>query len=48
MAKYGSNVLQIDVDDSGGTPRNMSDFITEMNGLNITGLTEESHAFLDA
>lgn len=48
MAKYGSNVLQIDVDDSGGTPRNMSDFITEMNGLNITGLTEESHAFLDS
>lgn len=48
MAKYGSNSLRIDFDDSSGVPQNMSNHIRTFNGVRVEAIVEESHAFGDA
>lgn len=48
MAKYGSDDLSISVDDSGGTPVDLTQYVQTINGLDIEALTEESHSFGDA
>lgn len=45
MAKYGSNSVTINFDNSGGTPVNMSDYILTINGVDIEAILEESHSF---
>lgn len=48
MAKYGSNSLAISFDDNGGIPVVMTQYITEINEVDIEALLEESHSFGDA
>lgn len=48
MTKFGSPDLVISIDDSGGTPRDLSQHITEFGGIDIEALIEESHAFGDS
>lgn len=48
MAQYGSNSIVIQFDDSGGTLRDVSNYIREFNGVSIEAVVNESHAFGDA
>ena len=48
MAKYGSNSVTINFDNSGGTPVDMSQHVLECNGVEIEAILEESHSFGDA
>lgn len=49
MAKYGSNSVQIDFDNSGGTPVDMSNYIHELGPIKVASAEmQESHAFGDA
>lgn len=48
MAQYGSNSLVIEFHDSGGTLRDMSNYVREFNGVTKEALLQESHAFGDA
>lgn len=45
MAKYGPDDLVISVDDSGGTPVDVTAFIDEQTEAVIEAIIEESHAF---
>lgn len=45
MAKYGPADLVISVDDSGGTPVDVTAFIDEQSDAVIEAIIEESHAF---
>lgn len=48
MAKYGSGSGSISVDDSGGTPRDLSQYIDTVNGLRVESiLVDPSHTFGD-
>lgn len=47
MSKYGSPDLQIQVDDSGDTARDLSEYIDTIDGFEIEALTQESTAFGD-
>lgn len=48
MAKYGSASVTVNYDDSGGTARDVTQYITEMNGIEIEAVTDPTHAFGDA
>lgn len=48
MAKYGSPSIVIQVDDSGGVVRDVSQYILEEVAVAIEALLEESHAFGDS
>ena len=48
MAKYGSNSLRIDFDDSGASPVDMSQHILEINAVRVEAILEESHSFGDS
>lgn len=49
MAKYGSNSLTIEFDDTeGGSLTNMSNYILSVNGVEVEAVLEESHAFGDS
>jgi hypothetical protein len=48
MAKFGSASITITYDDSAGTPRVVTDYITEMNGIETEAVTEPTHALGDA
>lgn len=48
MAQYGSNSITIQFDDSGGTLRDMSNYIREFNGVAIEAILAESQAFGDS
>ena len=48
MAKYGSNSLAISVDNSSGAAQVMTSYITEVSGVEVEALLEESHSFGDA
>ncbi len=48
MAQYGSNSVIIQFDDSGGTPRDMSNYIRSFNGFTLEALMQETHAFGDS
>lgn len=47
MAKYGSPAVIITVDDGGGTPVILTQFVLEIGGVKITANTEPSTAFGD-
>lgn len=47
MAKYGSNSLVVEFDNSGGTLQNMTQYVTSINGIDIEAVLEESHTFGD-
>lgn len=47
MAKYGSGSITIEVDNSGGTLVNLSNYILEASEVSVEGLFEESTAFGD-
>lgn len=42
MAKYGSDDAKIEVDNSGGSLVDLSDYITEINEVNVEALLQES------
>lgn len=45
MSNYGPSSLVIMVDDSGGTPRNMTAFILTINDVSVEAVMEETQAF---
>lgn len=48
MAKYGSNSVTVNVDNSGGTPVDMTQHTLEINDVEIEAILEESYSFGDA
>jgi hypothetical protein len=48
MSKYGSPSVSITLDNAGGTPVVLSNFVLEMGGVKITANTEPSTAFGDS
>src|SRR4051812_17578183 len=48
MAKYGSPDIIVAFDNSGGTPVTMTQYVTEINGVKVEALLEESHSFGDS
>lgn len=48
MSKYGSDDVVIEVDNSGGTLVNLSQYIDTINEINISAMIQESHAFGDS
>lgn len=48
MAKYGSDDVVIEVDNSGGTLVDLSQYIDTINEINISAMLQESHAFGDS
>lgn len=48
MAKYGSNALVIEYDNSAGTTTDITQYVQELNGFDIEAMLEESHTFGDA
>lgn len=48
MAKYGSDDLKIEVDNSGASLVDLSNYIDTVNEFNVEALLQESHAFGDA
>lgn len=45
MAKYGSDQVTIEIDDTNGTPVDLSAYITSINGFDINAITEENTPF---
>lgn len=45
MAKYGSPSIVVKIDDSGGTPQDITQYVQTINGIEVEALTEESHPF---
>lgn len=49
MAKYGSNSLVIEIDSTeGGSLTDISQYITDIDGVEVEALLQESHSFGDA
>jgi hypothetical protein len=48
MAKYGSDDVVVSVDNSGGTPVALSNYIDTISGMDIEAITQETHAFGDS
>jgi hypothetical protein len=48
VAKYASPSVVIEIDDSGGTPVDISQHVLEMNGIEIETLLEEGQTFGDS
>ncbi len=48
MAKYGSADLKIEFDNSSGDLQNVSNYIDEVNDVDIEAMLQESHAFGDS
>jgi len=48
MAKYTAANVVIEFDNSGGTLVDMSQYILELNGIDIESVLEESHTFGDS
>jgi len=48
LAKYGSNSVTINVDNSGGTPLDMTQHTLDINDVEIESILEESHSFGDS
>jgi hypothetical protein len=46
--KHGSSEITIVLDDSGGTPRTITDYIRSISGARVENILEPSHAFGDA
>ena len=46
MAKYGSSVVTVTIDDApGGTPRNITPYVREIGGLKLESITQQSNPF---
>jgi len=46
MAKYGSSVVTVTIDDApGGTPRNITPYVREIGGMKLESLTQQSNPF---
>ncbi|KKL83225.1 hypothetical protein LCGC14_1976880 [marine sediment metagenome] len=48
MAKYGSDDLKVEVDNASDTLVDLSQYVDEIDGVDIEALIQESHAFGDA
>ena len=48
MAKFGSSSVTVTFDDSAAAPQVVTQYITEMNGIEIEAVTDPTHAFGDA
>jgi len=48
MAKYGSNSFIVSIDNSGGTPVTMTNYIRTIGDVDIKAMMQESTAFGDA
>lgn len=48
MAKYGSDDLKIEVDNSAGSLVDLSQYVTEIDVMDVEALLEESHTFGDS
>lgn len=48
MARYGSDDVTVNFDNSGGTPVDMSQYVQEINGVDIEAMLEEAHSFGDS
>lgn len=48
MAKYGSSSVSVNYDDSGGTARDVSQYIDTINGVKITAKQDVTTAFGDS
>lgn len=48
MAKYGSNSVVVNYDNSGGTPVDMSQHTLDINGVEVEAILEETHSFGDS
>ena len=48
MGKHGSDAIKIEVDNSGGDPIDLSDYIDTINEFDIEALIQESTAFGDS
>jgi hypothetical protein len=48
MAKYGSNSFVVSIDNSGGTPVTMTDYIRSIGDVDVKAMMQESTAFGDA
>lgn len=48
MAKYGSSSVTINVDDSGGTPRDLTQYTLSLSAMEVESILEESHGFGDS
>lgn len=47
MAKYGSKDLKVEVDNSGGTLVDLSNYVTTINGISVEAILEEGTAMGD-
>jgi len=47
MARYGSKDLKIEIDNAGGTPVDLSNYITSIGGVTVEAILEEGTAFGD-
>lgn len=47
MARYGSKDLKIEVDNSGGSLVDISDYVTTIGGFSVEAILEEGTAFSD-
>ena len=48
MAKFGSSSVTINYDDTGGTPRDVTQYVDSFNGVKITSKQDATTAFGDA
>lgn len=48
MAKYGSNSLKVEFDNSAGTLVDISQYVLTINGVRVEAILQESHSFGDA
>jgi len=48
MAKFGSPSVTINFDDTGGTPRDVTQYVTAINGIEVEAMTEATTAFGDS
>lgn len=48
MAKYGSNSVVVAFDDAAGDAQTMTQYVQEINGIDVEAMLEESHTFGDA
>lgn len=47
MAKYGSNSVTVEVDNSSGTLVDLTEYINSINGMDIEAITEDTTVFGD-
>lgn len=48
MAKYGSDAVTVEVDNAGGTPVDLSNYIDSVGDISISASVQETHAMGDS